>query len=159
MFSINFKPIPLEQLGDDGVFSAVGEIVFGNLREDFTSSLFAWTPGAYEAQWRHALTYVLEHKRPAVLVTEFNGKNAALWAWVLYPEMDSVYLQEHIFAFLEQPRVADPYEYESYVEPRQVTNEDGIRISTWKAPLADVEAFVATPQEQFGNQLRAHPVR
>ena len=144
MFSITFLTIPWEYLDEGSAPSAIGEIVIDDFREEFLSSLFAWTPEAYARQWGHALDYLISQSKPATLITEYTGAKARLWAWVLYPELHCVHVQQRIFAFLDQPIVADPYDYNSYVEPLQLKNETGEEISTWTVPLAEVQAFAAT---------------
>lgn len=151
-FEIYFTGQPDEYLEDDPtVPSAVGRIVAGELIEEFSSSLYEWNKLDYESQWFLSLEHLLNGGDRAVLITFYVNprESSNLHWWALYRgETEIVHVQDHLPWY-------DMFEGEfsaakacSFLKDRETVNEDGITISEWDIPLAEVRSFFEKLKKQ-----------
>jgi hypothetical protein len=142
-FSIAFLDEPTIYEDDDAATpSAVGRLVIGDWEEEFVSSLFRWSKEDYHAQWLLAIESPLSGSDKAALIVEYLGPDAGrLWWWPIYRIEDTAYFQEQILFF---DRLKEPFSIErafSFVKDRQITNEDGDKISEWSVSLSEIKQF------------------
>jgi hypothetical protein len=128
MFSIHFLDIPREYLHDDGVTpSAIGQIVIGEFREDFASSLFEWTQQDYRRQWKQAIEQVLKGIDKTALIVDYvspkHSNNSTLWE--MYRIGETVYLQNRLLMYGPDTMDFIPTEVERFINERQTVTEDG----------------------------------
>jgi hypothetical protein len=118
----------------------IGEICFGDLDESFESSLHSWSREQYEASWREAIATVLRGEK-AALITEFSlpSENNRLWWWPLYPDGDTVYIQQHILFFQQLEHSFDPIKPFASLGKRKTHDEDGNKISEWTAKRSEFQ--------------------
>jgi hypothetical protein len=143
-FSIAFLDEPLSYPFDDATTpAAYGELAIGNHREGFCASLYEWSRGDYESQWRHAIRSLLERKDRAALIVEYISPLASwkLEWWPMYAGGETVFLQNHLLFYEQLTRpfsMHDPY---ASLRDRQTIDEDGDHISEWFVSFSEIEAF------------------
>jgi hypothetical protein len=144
-FSIGFTGVPNQFLHDDpSIPSAIGQIVAGELKEEFVSSLYEWTKEDYVLQWVVSLRRFLDGADRAVLITFYaNSKESSnLEWWALYRgESGIVHVQNHLPWFENLDREFSVSDAERFLKDRITVNEDGNRLSEWNVPLSDIESF------------------
>jgi hypothetical protein len=139
-FSISFLDEPVVYEEDDP--TAAGRLLIGDWEEVFVSSLFLWRKEDYEAQWLNAIRSLLNGKDKAALIVEYLGPEAGrLWWWPIYRVEDTIYFREQILFF---DRLEEPFSIErafSFVKDREITSENGNKISEWSVTLTEVRDF------------------
>jgi hypothetical protein len=147
-FSISFTGAPNQFLHDDpNIPSAIGQIVAGELKEEFVSSLYEWTKEDYIGQWTSSLRRFIAGADRAVLITNYvNSKESAnLEWWALYRgEGGVVHVQNHLPWYENFDLEFSVSEAERFLQDRITVNEDGNSLSEWDVRFADVESFVST---------------
>ena len=145
-FSIGFTGAPNQFLHDDPkIPSAIGQIVAGDLNEEFVSSLYEWTKEDYFDQWTSSLRLFLAGADKATLITFYvNSKESSnLEWWALYRgEGGIVHVQNHLPWYENFDREFSVSEAESFLQDRVTVNEDGNRLLEWDVPIADIESFM-----------------
>lgn len=146
-FSIGFTGAPNQFLDDDpSIPSAIGQIVIGEFKEEFVSSLYEWTKEDYVAQWTSSLRRFLAGADRAVLITFYvNSKESSnLEWWALYRgEGGVVHVQNHLPWHDNFDREFSVSQAESFLHDRMTVNDDGQSLSEWDVPLADIETLVS----------------
>jgi hypothetical protein len=123
-----------------------GQIRIGDFAELFEASLLYWSVEDYKKQWRQGLSRLLFEQKQSCLITSMydpSDANFIFW-WVLYPEGDTVYIQNHLL-FLDQLDTAFSLsKLYDYIYPRETINEDGRKISEWSISTEAIRAFYVT---------------
>jgi hypothetical protein len=143
-FSIMLTSEPLPE--DDalpGPAAKLGRIVIGSVSESFIAPLVLWDEDQYRNHWREAVRIVLEHRTPAYLLTTACIPEATdfLRTYLLYPIDSEVAIREHLLMTAHLPKEFDLDRPDVGVPPYVVSNEDGERISEWRLPRAQLQAF------------------
>jgi hypothetical protein len=136
-FALRLTP----ELGPD-----VAEITIDNFRESFTLDLHEWTPQMYLDHWRARLTELLTDTPRVALMTWTSGihDRSHRRAWVLHRESDLVHVQESLFITGHHDFALDSQGCVVGIPPREITSEDGSRISEWQTSLSALRHFLAT---------------
>ncbi len=140
MFSISFLQDSLQSQGSS---TQVGEIIIGEFRELFHSSLSYWNQQQYLNQWREGINRTRMGEVISSLVTDMydpNSSNIVQW-WVLRCNNDIVRMRNELVFLgdLKQPFIeADIY---NYIEKRPAVNKKGKKISEWEVNLPDLHNF------------------
>ncbi len=147
-FKISFANEPNSYTDKDSTW-AIGQIVAGELDEEFHADLGQWDKQEYESQWLHSLEAFLEGDQKAVLFTNCvnqKGRVDLEW-WALYRDGDTVHVQNHLpFRRFDRPfSVANA---SNFLQDRTTVTEDGDRISEWDIPLTAIELFVKHLKKQ-----------
>lgn len=143
-FSIRFEKKPLCYPYDDEITPAAsGLLVLGVGRETFLASLFQWRAQDYERQWAQAIAALLKGKKKAALITTYGSPEVAthLEWWPMYLVGNTVYFQNQLLFYHQLPRRFSIESSFSFLGDRNTVNEEGKKISEWRVPLTEVEAF------------------
>jgi hypothetical protein len=140
MFSISFiQNSPQCQLKN----IQVGEIIIGEFREFFHSSLSYWNQQQYLDQWRAGINRICMGEVNSSLITDMydpNSSNIVQW-WVLRCDNNLVRVRNELLflEILKQPFIeADIY---NYIEERPAVNKKGKKISEWEVNISDLHEF------------------
>lgn len=125
---------------------AQGKIVIGEFAERFEADLTYWQPEAYRAQWRAAVTAILQGAERSALIASMPDPAQANFIplWPLYREGERVLVQHHIHFLAEHPAPFDPAQVGSVVPDRATESDDGDPISEWETSLDALRAFLAS---------------
>ena len=124
----------------------IGEIIMGEFREFFHSSLSYWNQEQYLNQWKEGINRICKNQEKSSLITDMydpNSSNIIQW-WVLHRDIESVRVRNELLFLgdLKQPFVEkDIY---NYIEDRAKVNKDAIKISEWKISISDLRDFSLT---------------
>jgi hypothetical protein len=133
----------------DGETFEVGEIKIADFTESFHSATTYWNKNDYLNQWKKALERIRQGFESSCFITSMCNPlyaNFIFW-WVVYIEGDWAHIQNHIF-FLNE--LSEPFQVDkiySYIQKREIYNEDGNKISEWKIRIEEIESFIASIQE------------
>ncbi len=126
-FSISFLDEPV--FYDEQTPMAAGELVLGELKENFVACLYQWNKVDYEAHWHNAIKTLVEGSKSALIVEYVSPEFAThLEWWPMYRVENVVYIQNQLL-FYDQ--LTQPFSLEnmfSLVKDRVTDNEDGNRI-------------------------------
>ncbi|PIP42828.1 MAG: hypothetical protein COX17_10445 [Deltaproteobacteria bacterium CG23_combo_of_CG06-09_8_20_14_all_60_8] len=155
MFSIRFlhrhevKQRRLVSHWHEPADSAFGEIVLGDFKETFISSLSYWRQAQYLAQWRRSLNSLLKSGKPSYLIVSIDQPelNLAMFVWPIFVFSKRLIFQNRLilpedikYSVSElEPKIAQ-FEY-------QEADEDGNRFSEWEVGREDLAHFL---EEQPG---------
>jgi len=121
----------------------VGQIVIGNFKETFHSSLSYWTTENYLEQWMNGILRITKGYRRSCLVTSMSDPKTAnfIFWWVLYRINDLVHIQNHVL-FTDEiyGNFAETKIYD-YI-PERLTYEEGQRISEWTTDISSIINFL-----------------
>jgi hypothetical protein len=140
MFSISFLQDSLQRQENS---TQVGEIIIGEFRELFHSSLSYWNQQQYLNQWREGINRICMGEVNSSLITDMydpKSSNIVQW-WVLRCNNDIVGVRnELVFSGdLKQPFIeADIYKY---IEERPAVNKKGKKISEWELNISDLHSY------------------
>jgi hypothetical protein len=140
MFSINF----LHDLSKPQVSNTqVGEIIIGEFREFFHSSLSYWNKKQYLKQWKEGVNRICMGEANSSLITDMydpSSSNIVQW-WVLHRNDDLVKVRNELLFLgnLKQPFIEESI-YE-YIEERQSVSKNGETISEWEVSISDLHDF------------------
>jgi hypothetical protein len=139
MFSIKFiqNISPSHRLSS----TKVGEIIIGEFREYFHSSLSYWNQEQYTKQWNEGLSRVCIGEETSALIIDMyspNSSNIMQW-WILHCNKDLVNIR-HELLFLgdcDQPFIEE--DIYSYIKGTK--KKDRKKISEWELSISDIEFF------------------
>jgi hypothetical protein len=140
MFSIMFIQDSLQRQGNN---TQVGEIIIGEFREVFHSSLSYWNQQQYLNQWREGINRICMGEANSSLITDMydpNSSNIVQW-WVLRCDNDLVRVRNEL-VFLEdlkQPFIEE--DIYKHIEERPAVNKKGKKISQWEVNISDIHDF------------------
>ena len=142
MFSINFLQ-DLRQNEQTNI--QVGEIIIGEFREFFHSSLSYWNRQQYSKQWEEGINRICIGEEKSSLITDMydpNSSNIIQW-WVLHCEKDLVHVRNELLFLgdFKQPFIEE--DIYNYIEERPEINKDGKKISEWEISISDLCDFYA----------------
>jgi hypothetical protein len=126
-----------------GVEALRGLIRMGGEEESFFAPVSFWGRQEYLNSWYTSLCLGLERRQHSVLVTSMLDPETAnfLMVWVLYFVGESAHVQNHVVFLDDVVPGFDINDVNSYVDEREVVDEDGQRISEWVVPLSEVVSF------------------
>lgn len=121
----------------------MGRIRIGDFSELFRASLSYWSISDYLKQWEEGLYRLLfEHKQSCLVTSMYNPAvaNFIFW-WVLYPEGDTVHIQNHVLFLNELDTTFSLDNLYDYVSPREILSEDGNKLSEWSIGTEAIREF------------------
>ena len=142
MFDIQM--LPLEFIGEEGHRGLEGRITLGDYWESFVSPLDFWTRADYEAQWQQGVELALHSGRPSCLIVSIErpSESELVRWWLLYPEGERVYVQEHLLILPDLSisfSLEDPY---SFIPDRKQLGEEGAQVSEWEVSRTNLQDFL-----------------
>jgi len=133
--------VQVEFIGDvedhDGELVKPGRISIASYAETFFAPIGYWTPERYQQQWREGAQRIADRQPVSAFITRMYdpAKSAFIEWWPAWLEREWIQLQNQLL-FLDQLTgpfdERDPY---SHVGPQIDINEDGIRVSRWRAKI------------------------
>ena len=149
MFDMRLEKDPVivfDELVYKGCIEINGEI------EYFYAPANYWSQRKYLQSWRHSLLEGMSNNSHAALLTSMRDPKSAnfLSYWILYFELDAVYIQSGILFLKEWKSVFSPEVINSYFSEREDVDEDGQKISQWKIDHDSVSCFL----NRLGQSLR-----
>jgi hypothetical protein len=121
----------------------IGEIVIGDFREFFHSSLSYWSQHQYLAQWKEGIHRICVKGLNSSLITNMydpNSSNIVQW-WTLHRHEDRIAIRNELF-FLENLKQSSFEEnIYQYIEERSLINQNGKKISEWQVDVSDLIEF------------------
>ena len=127
MFSISV--LPQSAYGPE--IERVGRIRIGDFEENFACCNLARVGvDEFPTIWRENLEKLLEGEYCVALVHD------PRFAWVVYREGDSCYVQQHFFI---------EGEFDT-IRPRETVNEDGDQISEWSVGFSAISDFLGATE-------------
>lgn len=140
MFSIIFLQDSLQRQENN---TQVGEIIIGEVREFFHSSLSYWNQHQYLNQWREGINRICMGEANSSLITDMyepNSSNIIQW-WVLRCDNELVRARNELLFLgdLEQPFIEE--NIYKYIEERPAVNKKGKRISEWEVNISELHNF------------------
>jgi hypothetical protein len=114
-----------------------GEILLGNFKETFESSLSFWSINAYKRQWNDAITRIVNGENKVCLVTSMNDPehaNFIIW-WPIYNEGNQIYFHNSLFFFKDLKEQFDENNIYKYVPDHSLDTESKYKISEWKLEI------------------------
>jgi hypothetical protein len=148
MFDINFITNKSSPGSETPI--ALAEIHLGDFREQFEVSLEYWSKGQYQRQWLEGITRIINGDSKSCLITSiYNPKyaNFLCW-WTLYRNYDRCYVHNGILFLEGIKQIFDINKIYNYIETRITVNEDGDMISEWSLPIADLEVWWKTQNQE-----------
>ena len=136
-FMIRLLDEPFESEGEAAL---VGSLTIGDFSEQLHCSLSYWTRERYEAQWKEALSRLVNGESSSALVTSMHDPrfaNFIRW-WVMYRDLEIVQIQEHILFLRELDTPLDESDLYASVPDRETETEDGERVSEWVLPVSAI---------------------
>jgi hypothetical protein len=140
MFSISFlQDENLSQVNN----IQVGEIILGEFREFFHSSLSYWNRQQYFKQWKEGINRIFIGEANSSIITDMydpNSSNIVQW-WVLRCDKGIVHVRNELLflADLKQPFIEE--DIYKYIEERPSVNKKGQKISEWEVNISDLHDF------------------
>jgi len=150
MFSIEFTDEPLEHPYDDSTIAAApGLLVMAGRSERFISNLALWDKNDYESHWRRELKSIIDGKNRVAIITCYNdpAHSTEMEIWPAYRDDGMVRMQNHLLSYIDLPQGFAVSEVSSYLEDRQVIDEDGNKLSEWSVTIRDIEEFLKWHEE------------
>jgi hypothetical protein len=121
---------------DRGWPHAGGELQLGPHHLRFLVDLRHWSITEYEAQWRAGVARLVVERQPTALLTGYRGATQDPHVmWALWPEGDSVYVQELTVLPAEIDDTFDPRQAHRYVGERIPASEQGLPIPEYRLDL------------------------
>jgi CdiI N-terminal domain len=122
-----------------------GRIRIGAFEEEFEASLEFWSPDDYQRQWRQALDVLLAGGDRAALIVSMTDPATAnfLFWWPAYRDGDDVVFQSGVLFLEDLEQAFEPARWAAHVPAREQRSDTGEPISEWRAPLADIQRFIA----------------
>ncbi|MEV7179976.1 hypothetical protein [Kitasatospora sp. NPDC093679] len=141
---------------DDEEFGryALGRIRIGDFAESFRVNLEYWSGSDYRSSWLKAIDMLEESESStSCLVVSLADPESSAFAfcWPLYREGEVVFVQNSMILFEE---LSDPFEMDRpwlSVQPRNVVDEDGNRISEWSTSMVAVRELGRILQQDSGS--------
>jgi len=125
-----------------------GKIVIDSFCETFTVSLSSWSREQYDQHWNTALERLIGGADRSALITSYikprtriTPDDFLVW-WPLYRDGDTVYVQNHLLFFRQLSTPFLPARPWESLRDRQVTNEEGQKISEWVMTVQDIRNFL-----------------
>jgi hypothetical protein len=120
----------------------MGFIQIGKFEERFELTLDYWNADTYLLKWNAALRKLVEHRQPVALLTRMLNPQSCdyLRAWALYPEGQTIFIQEQLFIHPNRNVKFNSKEQIINLKPRKSINDCGENISEWKTSLASIQA-------------------
>lgn len=149
MFSIRFLSLNearernLVKLWLEPTSNALGEIVIGEFRETFLSSLRCWKTADYKDQWQRALNLLLSNVETAVLVTSIDGREEGpVTCWPIFKQGKFLLFQNRLIfpGEIELP-ISDTV-LSSFIGKYKSESENDEHISEWQVPIESVASFL-----------------
>lgn len=108
--------------------------------EQFAVPTLFWDRSFYIHHWKKSFLEGFARRDHSALITSMRDPEfmSFLNIWVLYYFGDDVFIQNKILFLDEIDGLFEPELVNRYISPREVINEDGVRISQWKVALVDV---------------------
>lgn len=126
-------------------FEAVGEITIGQFCKTFRMSLSFWSTDDYRRSWERALrALTCDERAVSCLISSITDPESSnfIFCWPLYREGEVVYVQNSLMFLDKLSRRFDPEEPWRSVDSRQVSDEDGNRISEWTTGIGELRQFL-----------------
>ena len=143
MFSIGFLPdMPSDHENEpDGWY---GEIQIGEFSERFISCLSFWSKERYQAQWKDAVTRIVQGEPVSALVTDLSDptKSNYLFWWPIYRKGKTVIIHNQILFMNQIEGIFNPDNPYQHVGPREILSSDGTLISEWFTTIENLQGFL-----------------
>ncbi len=121
----------------------IGQIVIGNFKETFHSSLSYWTTENYLEQWMNgALRIINGYKRSCLVISMYDPKTANfIFLWDLYRIGEVVYIQNRILFTDDINGNFTETKIYDYIPKRLTHDEEGQRFSEWTTNVGSIINF------------------
>ena len=121
-----------------------GEIVIGDFKEKFLSSLSFWSSEDYTKHWTNSLKKLDLRNKSGLIIDMYNPeKSKTIEWWILYKTDTLVYLQNSLLFLEDLNSVFKIDKIIEYIPERQTYSDDGELISEWCILLKSIEEFIA----------------
>lgn len=126
----------------DGEYVLPASIVINEFSETINMPVSYWNISDYRNSWLSSLEEGLAKRNHATLVVSMHEPESInfIFTWVLYFSGSNVFVQNKIF-FLDECQDFTPESINKFAGPRELYNEDGIKISEWEIDLTSVLDF------------------
>jgi hypothetical protein len=140
-FSI--EPLPGER---DDWGSELALLTIGDFTERIGFDTEYWSIAQYRAQWKKAVSDIISHKKTHTgLFTGLGARKSKtlIWAWTLYREGDTVYIQSRGFDLHYPPEQCDVDNLDQILSPRKKTYDPKERKpSEWSINISALEEWL-----------------
>ncbi len=119
-------------------------ITVGDFTETFRMDLSFWNVDDYRRNWSRALLKLEEEEiSTACLISSITDPDNSnfVFCWPLYRSGEEVFVQNSVIFLGELDATFDAEKPWSFVEQRQVVDDDGNQISEWSTKISHVRQF------------------
>jgi hypothetical protein len=143
-FSIRFLSESFQAIEHHPITEAVGEIVLGEFRELFISSLSFWTKAQYEDQWITGLNRLVQNVSPSALITTMYDPTVAnfIFWWPMYRQDDKVLVHNQMLLLMHHRELLNPDNPYTFIYEYESVDEEGQKVSEWEISIEDISTFL-----------------
>lgn len=119
-----------------------GRIIIGDFEEYFTLPISFWSLDDYKKSWKNSLKEGIKNKNHAALAVSMYdpSKTNFIFIWTLYFEKNMVHIQNSMF-FLDEHPGFNEKNINQFIEPREIYDDEGNKISEWDTEFTSVVKF------------------